>query len=348
MVRKVDCNGPGLTRRRAGKGFTYLDERGRRIQDPAVVDRIKALAIPPAWEDVWICADVDGHIQATGVDARGRRQYRYHDDWTERRNRQKHDRILRFAERLPDVRRAVSADLALEGMPKRRVLACAVRLLELGCFRVGGELYAATNGTYGLATLRKDHVQVKGREVWFDYDAKSGQRLDRCVVDDDVRDVVVALRRRRSPKDAELFAYKDDDGRWVDVRSDDINDYVHELAGDEFSAKDFRTWVGTVLAAVELAEQAGEDLGSEAERKRAVKRVVDDVAAHLGNTPAVARSAYIDPRVIERFDDGDTIANALDTDDIEDIERAVTRLLRRAERNGAGSGSRRKAQRAAA
>lgn len=335
MVRRVDCNGPGLTRRRAGKGFTYLDERGRRIQDPAVVERIKALAIPPAWEDVWICADVDGHIQATGVDVKGRRQYRYHGEWTERRSRQKHDRILRFAERLPDVRRAVSRDLALEGMPKRRVLACAVRLLELGCFRVGGELYAATNGSYGLATLRKEHVQVKGREVWFDYDAKSGQRLDRCVVDDDVRDVVLTLRRRRSPADAELFAYKGDDGRWVDVRSDDINEYIHELAGEEFSAKDFRTWVGTVLAAVELAEQAGEDLGSEAQRKRAVKSVVDDVAAHLGNTPAVARSAYIDPRVIDGFVADDVAEGALRTKSLPKLEAEVLDLIsRRSNRRG--------------
>jgi DNA topoisomerase I len=332
-IREVDCNGAGIRRRRAGLGFTYWDGDAR-VTDADALERIRLLAIPPAWEDVWICSDPLGHIQATGLDARGRRQYRYHDVWHEERAKEKFDRVVRFAKRLPDLRETVARDLRREGMPRERVLACAVRLLEVGCFRVGGEAYAEENGSYGLATLRKDHVRIKGDVLWFDYEAKSGQLLQRAVVDRDVREVVTALRRRRSPAKAELLAYKDDEGRWVDVRSQDINDYLKEHLGGEFSAKDFRTWVGTVLTAVALADE--ERPTSETGRKRVVKRTAEAVAGHLGNTPAVARSAYIDPRVIERFDDGDTIAGALDTDDIEDIERAVRLLVQRAERNGRG------------
>ena len=333
-VREVDCNGAGIRRRRAGRGFTYWDG-DERVTDGDTLERIRQLAIPPAWDDVWICSDPLGHIQATGLDGRGRRQYRYHDAWHEARAKEKFDRVVRFAKRLPELRAVVARDLRRSGMPRERVLACAVRLLEVGSFRVGGEAYAEENGSYGLATLRKDHVKVKGKVLWFDYEAKSGQHLQRAVVDDDVREVVVALRRRRAPKDGELFAYKDDDGRWVDLRSQDINDYVKEHLGEEFSAKDFRTWVGTVLTAVALADE--ERPASESGRRRVVKRTAEAVAGHLGNTPAVARSAYIDPRVIERFDDGDTIAHALDTDDVEEIERAVRRLVRRAERQGRAS-----------
>ena len=293
-----------------------------------MLERIRSLAIPPAWDDVWICPDPEGHIQATGVDAKGRRQYRYHDGWTERRSRHKHDRILGFAQRLPKLRKRIQRDLALEGLPRERVLAAAVRLLELGCFRVGGEPYAATNGSYGLATLRKDHVRVQGPFVCFDFDAKSGQHLARRVVDDDVRAVVLALRRRRAAPDAELFAYRDGDA-WVDIKSDDINSYIQDAIGDDFSSKDFRTWVATVLAAVELAEIDQEDLTSATARKRVVREVVSDVAAHLGNTAAVARSAYIDPRVVERFEMDDTIADALGTTRLRRLEDEVLDLISR-------------------
>jgi DNA topoisomerase IB len=293
-----------------------------------VLERIRALAIPPAWTEVWICSDPHGHIQATGIDAKGRRQYRYHDRWTEERAAEKFDRVLDFARRLPKLREQVRADLAQDGMGRERVLACAVRLLEAGCFRVGGASYAAENGSYGLATIRKDHVRVSGDTIWFDFDAKSGQHLRRAVVDPAVREVVRTLRRRRTgPKD-ELLAYRDPERGWVDVTADDINGYLKEHLGDGFSAKDFRTWVGTVLTAVVLADR--EAPTSETGRRRQVRQAVSEVAEHLGNTPAVARSAYIDPRVVDRYEDDDTIASALRSSDLESIERAVRRLIGRA------------------
>jgi DNA topoisomerase IB len=317
-----------LRRRRAGRGFTYLDEDDRRIDDEDVLDRIRALAIPPAWTEVWICSDPTGHIQATGLDAKGRRQYRYHEAWQAQRAAEKFDRVARFARELPRLRRQVAHDLALEGMPKARVLACAVRLLQVGCFRVGGAAYAAENGSYGLATLKKRHVRVSGRVLWFDFDAKSGQHLRRAVVDRDVLDVVRTLRRRRTGPLDELLAYKDEQGRWVDVTAEDINEYLHEHLGPSWTAKDFRTWVGTVLTAVVLAER--EPPEGERARRRALNAAIAEVAEHLGNTPAVARSAYIDPRVVDRWEDGDTIARALEGADVEGIERAVRRLLDRA------------------
>jgi DNA topoisomerase-1 len=327
-VREVDCNGPGIRRKGAGRGFTYRDEEGRKVDDPDVLERIRALAIPPAWTDVWICSDPLGHIQATGLDAKGRRQYRYHERWQEERAAEKFERVLRFARQLPQLREQVARDLALEGMPRERVLASAVRLLEVGCFRVGGESYASENGSYGLATIRKDHVKVRRGVLLFDFDAKSGQHLRRAVVDPEVLDVIAALRRRRSPHDAELLAYRED-GRWIDVRSEDINDYLHQRIGGEFSAKDFRTWVATVLTAVVLADR--ERPASATARRRLVKEAVTEVADHLGNTPAVARSAYIDPRVVQRFDEADdTIARALRGADLDGIERAVRRLISRA------------------
>lgn len=326
-VREVDCNGPGIRRLGAGRGFTYRDDGGTRIADREVLDRIRALAIPPAWTDVWICSDPQGHIQATGVDAKGRRQYRYHEAWQEARAAEKFDRVLGLARRLPALRAQVAKDLRLDGMPRERVLAAAVRLLEVGCFRIGGEAYAAENGSFGLATMRKDHVRVDGKVLRFDFDAKSGQHLRRAVVDPAVLDVVRTLRRRRTPGSSELLAYRD--GRsWVDVRSHDINDYLHEHLGEDVSSKDFRTWVATVLAAVVLADRERPD--SEAGRRRLVRDAVTEVAEHLGNTPAVARSAYIDPRVVERFEEEDTIARSLRGADLEQIERAVRRLVRRA------------------
>ena len=324
----VDPSDPGIARRRCGRGFTYRTPQGRTIRDRRVLDRIRTLAVPPAWEDVWICPDPDGHIQAVGVDDRGRRQYRYHPDWVEERSAEKHDRVLRLARQLPALRARVRADLALEGMPRDRVLACAVRLLELGAFRVGGESYAEENASFGLATIQRRHVRVRGGAVEFDYEAKGGLRRRVKVFDPAVRAIVLALRRRRATPDDELLAYRGDDGAWVDVKSDDINTYLREVLGEEFSAKDFRTWVGTVYAAVLLAEAA--DDGSTAGRRKLVVEAVREVADLLGNTPAVARSAYIDPRVIERFEATDTADEAVEADALRELEESVIDLLERA------------------
>jgi len=319
-VREVDPAGPGLRRRRAGRGFSYFDTEGERITDPVVLDRIKALTIPPAWTQVWICADPRGHIQAFGQDARGRRQYRYHDEWRAQRDRAKHDRMLELAGALPRLRRRLRRDLATDGMGRDRVLACAVCLLQLGLFRVGGEPYVDENGSYGLATLRKGHVRAVGAELRFDYPGKGGQRRVVTFGDPEVADVVRALKRRRGGG-PELLAFKDERGRWVDVRSSDINDYLQRALGSEFSAKDFRTWAATILAAVALA---GEEHGdTERQRQRAVVRVVRGIAHMLGNTPAVARRSYVDPRVIERYESGETVGDALADADVDAVVETV-------------------------
>jgi DNA topoisomerase I len=334
-LRRVDCSGPGIRRRRRGKGFEYLDEDGRRIAEPAVIERIRELAIPPAWEDVWICPYPLGHIQATGTDAAGRKQYRYHDLWRERRDREKFESMTSFARALPRLRRRVARDIAKAGMPRDKALACAVRLLDLGFFRIGSEDYAEENDTYGVATMQKRHVTVSGDTVVFDYEAKGNQRRLQSIDDADVAAVVRELKKRRGGGE-ELLAYKEG-RRWVDVKSSDINEYVKEAAGADFSAKDFRTWSGTVLAAVALAVSAPAQGGSSS-RKRAKTRAIKEVAHYLGNTPAVARSSYIDPRVFDRFDGGLTIAGVLPElgDDVEawpdlhgEIEEGVLDLIER-------------------
>ena len=308
-LRRADCGRPGIRRRRAGRGFTYLGPDGHRATDPDVLDRIRSLVIPPAWTDVWICSDPRGHIQATGVDARGRKQYRYHDLWRERRDREKFEHMLDFARALPKLRHAARVHLADDEMSRERVLACAARLLDLGFFRIGTEGYAEENQTYGLATIHRRHVRLLGDStVVFDYAAKSGKRRIQSVVDPEVYTVVEALKRRRGGN-PELLAYREG-RRWVDVRSTDINAYVKEVTGGEFTAKDFRTWNATVLAAVALA--VSEEATSATGRKRAVTRAVKEVAHYLGNTPAVCRSSYIDPRVVDRYRAGETIAAALD------------------------------------
>ncbi len=250
-LRRANCSGPGITRRRRGRGFEYLDELGGRVEDPEVLQRIRELVIPPAWSDVWICPYPTGHIQAIGTDVAGRRQYRYHDKWRQRRDQEKFDEMLAFARALPHVRKVAAKHVKLSGMPRERVLACAVRLLDRGFFRIGGEDYAEQNQTYGLATMQKRHVTVgEGGLITFDYEAKGGKQQVQSLVDPDVCEVISELKRRRSGR--ELLAYKPN-GRWVDVRSADINSYIKEVTGADFSAKDFRTWSATVLAAVGLA-----------------------------------------------------------------------------------------------
>jgi DNA topoisomerase IB len=292
------------------------------------VARCRALAIPPAWRDVWICPAANGHLQAVGTDAAGRRQYLYHPTWRERRDRAKHDRVLEVAARLPAARKAAARHLALPGMPRERTLATAFRLLELGFFRVGGEEYAEANGSYGLATIEKRHVRISGDTIVFEYPAKSGQERLIAVADPVVCEVVAELRRRRGGG-AELLAYRNS-RRWRDVSSADINDYLKEVVGCEVSAKDFRTWHGTVVAAAALAESA-DDVATKTARRRAVRRAAERVSEELGNTPAVARRSYVDPRVVDRFEAGETIAATLATQDDErarrKAERAVVHLL---------------------
>jgi DNA topoisomerase IB len=308
-LKRVDCSGPGITRRGRGRGFEYLDEDGRRISEPSVIERIKELAIPPAWSEVWICPYPMGHIQATGLDVAGRKQYRYHDLWRERRDRAKFDSMVHFARALPRLRTRVEADLKRRGPTRARVLACAARLLDRGFFRIGSEDYAEENDTYGIATMRKRHVTISGDVVTFDYEAKGGQKHVQAIADPQTAKLVRFLKQRRGGGE-ELLAYKRG-GRWVDVKSVDINDYVREAADGDFTAKDFRTWNATLLAAVALAVSGPAAAGSKTARKRAVKRAVEEVARHLGNTPAVCRASYIDPRVIDRFDGGLTIGGVL-------------------------------------
>src|SRR5919202_1146645 len=309
-LRRVDCSGRGIVRRRRGRGFEFLDPDGNRVTDPEDLERIAELAIPPAWEDVWICPTPNGHLQATGVDARGRKQYLYHRKWRERRDQQKFDSMVECARTLPAMRRRVAKHLAEPGLTRRRILACSVRLLDRGFFRVGGEDYKVENETFGLATMHKSHVQLADGTITFDYPAKSGRRRVQSIVDPAVYDIVAQLKRRRGGS-PELLAYRD--GRsWRDIRSPDIRAYVKEVTGGDFAAKDFRTWNATVLAAVALAVSGEAATMSKTARNRAQVRAVKEVARYLGNTPAVCRASYIDPRVFDRFDAGLTIGGVLE------------------------------------
>jgi DNA topoisomerase IB len=322
-LRRSQCDGAGITRRRRGRGFSYAYANGRPVRDKKILERIRALAVPPAWTDVWICPWPNGHIQALGTDDAGRRQYRYHDDWRLHRDRQKFERVLDFASALPEIRAVVEHDLSQDGLGRARVLAATVRLLDIGLFRVGGEAYAEENETFGVTSLRKEHVRIRKGVMVFCYPAKGSIERTIEVRDAKVCKVVDSLRRRRNGN-GHLFAYKEDD-RWIDVRAEDTNAYIKEAAGgDDFSAKDFRTWSATVLTAAALAENGAPE--TEREAKHAVVSAIAEAADYLGNTPAVARSAYIDPRIIDRFAKGQTIAEWLPrTPRVETLSEASTR-----------------------
>jgi DNA topoisomerase-1 len=312
---RVDPTEPGLTRRRRGRGFSYHDESGAVITDPAEIARLKALVIPPAWQDVWISKDPRGHIQAVGTDAAGRRQYRYHEDWRRARDVVKYDRVLTLGATLADVREEVVRRLNEPGLGRDRVLAGAVRMLDVGVFRAGGEQYAPSDddddGTFGLATLRREHVSLKRGAVLFSYPAKGNIPRALALRDPLLHRVVGSLLRRKGGGE-ELLAYRVKRD-WYDVKTSDLNCAVKELAGTEYTCKDLRTWNATVLAAVALAAGAAEKgvPGSARARKRLVKTAVKQVSEHLGNTPTVARSSYVDPRVVERFEDGRTVLPVL-------------------------------------
>jgi DNA topoisomerase-1 len=304
---------PGIRRVRQGRGFAYRDVQGRRVRDPATLERIKSLAVPPAWKDVWICARPHGHLQATGRDERGRKQSRYHPRWRETRAANKYARLLGFAHALPRIRSRVARDLRRPGLPREKVIATIVRLLEATFARIGNEEYARDNGSFGLTTLRDRHVKVTGANVRFLFRGKSGRDHELGITD---RRVAAVIKRCEDLPGQMLFQYVGEDGVRGLVTSDDVNSYLRETTGEDFTAKDFRTWAGTLLAACALRDLARFE--SESEAKRNVLAAIDSVAHKLGHTRAVCRSAYVHPAVIDTYLDG-SLASALD------IEHAVGR-----------------------
>jgi DNA topoisomerase-1 len=306
-LRTVSPDTKGLSRRRAGSGFVYLDKDGGRITAADEIERLRSLVIPPAWKDVWISPYPNGHIQAVGTDDAGRRQYLYHQDWRIKRDKMKFDRVLSAARKLPAARRAITRDLELEGMPLERADAVAVRLLDLGYFRIGSDIYADTNGSFGLTTLEKRHVRKQGDKMVFRFEGKSGIEHSIEIDDPQVLVALDSLRRRRGGTER-LLAYQEA-RRWRDLDSSAVNLYLNDLL-EELTAKDFRTWHATVLAAAGLAASL-EPGGTKASRRRAVKAAVEEVAQYLGNSPTIAKTSYIDPRVIDLYENGTTIDPAI-------------------------------------
>ncbi|MER8220286.1 DNA topoisomerase IB [Streptomyces sp. NPDC094143] len=305
----TSCDEPGFRRVRYGRGFRYLDADGRALTDPGHLARIKALVIPPAWRDVWICRRPNGHLQAVGPDDAGRRQYLYHEEFRAKREQAKHEHVREVARTLPQLRARVDSDLAGRGLSRARVAACAVRLLDLGFFRIGSDRHTRDNGTYGLTTMLREHVTCGRGEIAFASPAKGGIDLVRALVDDQAHAVVRALRRRRKPGER-LLAYGE--GRaWHDLHGADLNGALRRLSGAGITAKDFRAWHATVLAAVALAVIPEAARDTAAARRRQAARAVREVSHYLGNTPAVCRASYIDPRVLELFEQGRTVAPAL-------------------------------------
>ncbi|HYE18291.1 MAG TPA: hypothetical protein VEA69_07590 [Tepidisphaeraceae bacterium] len=304
-LRYVSDESPGIRRRKTGTGFTYLDAKGKPVRDEPTLWRIKSLVIPPAWTEVWVCSSADGHLQATGYDARGRKQYRYHPRFRQAREQTKYNRLLAFGKALPEIRKRVARDLKRPGLPREKVLAAVVRLLETTLIRVGNDEYAKSNKSFGLTTLRDHHARVRGHGVKFEFTGKSGVDHDIDLADPRLAKVVKACQDLPGQ---ELFQYVDDDGKVCDVGSADVNAYIREIAGDEFTAKDFRTWAGTVLAAIALQELAHFD--SQAQAKKNIVKAVESVAEKLGNTKAVCRKCYIHPTVLDSYVDG-TLAQTL-------------------------------------
>jgi DNA topoisomerase-1 len=313
---------PGLTRVRSGKGFSIRDAEGRTFHDKAVIDRIRMLAIPPAWTDVWICPQATGHIQATGRDVKGRKQYRYHADWSSHASETKFDRLPAFARALPRLRARVEADLSSRGPSREKVLATAVRLLEITLIRVGNREYARQNRSYGLTTLHKRHLEVDGAGLSFAFRGKSGVEHRVSVRD---RRLAAVVRSLRELPGQQLFKYRDADGVLVPITSDDVNAYIREAMGDQFSAKDFRTWAGTVSAARALREMEPPTSPTDARRKITV--CVKAVAGLLGNTPTVCRSSYVHPAVFDLYETG-RIVEVLPGPDAKGFETALVKALK--------------------
>ena len=294
----VDDSIPGIRREKKGRSFRYVGPSGRPIRDRRTIDRIRGLVIPPAWTDVWICRDPSGHLQVTGHDAKGRKQYRYHPRWREVRDENKYDKLIRFAKALPRIRRRVARDLRRQRLPREKVLAAVVKLLETTLVRVGNDEYAEDNKSFGLTTLRDRHVRVVGAKVRMEFNGKSG--VDHEV---DLRDprLVNIVRKCQELPGQELLQYVDEEGEVHDIGSSDVNDYLREISGDDFTAKDFRTWAGTALAAEALKEF--EDFDTEAAAKRNVTKAIESVAERLGNTKAVCRKCYVHPAIVDAYMD---------------------------------------------
>ena len=340
-LRHVTDASPGIRRRRAGKGFSYRDDAGRVVRDRDTLARIRALAIPPAWTDVWICADPRGHLQACGRDARGRKQYRYHPQWSAVRGDGKFSRVVAFGEALPKLRRRMRQDLALPGFPRAKVLAIVVALLGETLIRVGNPEYARSNRSYGLTTLRNRHVEfVRGGRARFRFRGKAGQTHE---VELDDKRLVKLLRTCQQLPGQSLFQYRDDDGTLVPVDSGEVNDYLREATGDAFSAKDFRTWGGTLAAFQRLARttlpyRADGSLAGERALAGLEKAVVKEVAAALGNTPTVCRGSYIDPAVFAGWRDGSLQRAAAKARGERQWEAAALRFLRKARAQARANG----------
>jgi len=318
-LRYTNDSRPGIQRKKSGKDFEYFDSRGRRIRDRNTLVRLKRLVIPPAWEDVWICPSPNGHLQATGRDARGRKQYRYHQDWRTERDATKYGNMIAFGHALPKIRRRVQRDLARKGLPREKVLATVTRLLETTLIRVGSDEYARTNHSFGLTTMRNHHVTVRGGQFTFSFRGKSGKSH---VIDVKNARLAKIVRRCKDLPGQELFAYLDEEGRAVDVTSSEVNDYLREITGSSFTAKDFRTWAGTVLAAQALQEF--NKFENKTEARRNMVRAVESVARMLGNTPAICRKSYIHPIILETYLDGSLVEQLQKT-----LESKLSHTIRR-------------------
>jgi DNA topoisomerase-1 len=318
-LRYVASGGPGITRRKAGKGFTYTGAGGKPVRDETVIRRIKSLVIPPAWTQVWICPTASGHLQAVGRDARGRKQYRYHPEYRVIRDKTKFGRMIAFGSALPGIREQVEADLRLTGLPKRKVLAALVRLLETTCIRVGNDEYTKQNNSFGLTTLRNRHVQIEGRTLRFKFRGKSGQEHSIELKDDRLARIV---QRLQDLPGYDLFEYLDDEHQPAKIGSEDVNENLREITGEDFTAKDFRTWMGTGIAALAL-----EEIGP-GERKTEVKRnivaAIKHTSSRLGNRPPACRKYYVHPAILDAYTDG-TLLAALERAKATDVPHALRR-----------------------
>jgi DNA topoisomerase I len=321
-LRYVSDDQPGFSRQPKGEEFEYFDAKGKPIRDEQRLLRIKRLAIPPAWRDVWICPSPNGHIQATGRDDRRRKQYRYHERWREIRDENKYDRLISFGKALPKIRRRVKKDLALSGLPREKVLATIVQLLERSLIRVGNEEYARENKSFGLTTMQDRHVDVKGSKLRFRFRGKSGRQHEVDVTDRRVAKIVLKLQDLPGQ---DLFQYVDDEGDPHNITSQDVNEYLREITGEDFTAKDFRTWAGTVLAAIALS--AAGEFETKKRAKANIKNAIEAVAKILGNTSAICRQCYIHPIVLETYLNGNSLDGLKQGTEKELAQAAVLKLL---------------------